>query len=244
MMSQTQAELLKIRTTRTTVGLLLGLVALELLVTLLTGLVGSSKFLLTEQDQNNLFGNGGLAGVFAALAGIMLVTSEYRFGTIRPTFLVTPIRSRVLWAKVAAGTVAGLLFGIVGESLALAIGLIILKARHVPLSYSAANFTLLICGTLAGVALWGALGVGLGAIVKNQVGGVVLLLAWGFVAENLLFHALPSIGRFLPVHDLLSMTGSTGAHFLTPGAATATLILWAVALSYSGLLMWQRRDVT
>ena len=244
MIAQTQAELLKIRSTRTTVGLLLGLVGIELLVTLLTGLVGSSKFLLTEQNQNNLFGNGGLAGVFAALAGIMLVTSEYRFGTIRPTFLITPIRSRVLWAKVAAGIIAGLIFGIIGEGLALGIGLIILKARHVPLSYSAADFALLIGGTLAGVALWGVLGVGLGAIVKNQVGGVVLLLAWGFLVEHLLFQFLPSIGRFLPVHDLESMTGSTGAHSLAPSAATVALILWAAILSYSGLLLWKRRDVS
>lgn len=243
MMSQTEAELLKIRSTRTTVGLLLGLVALELLVTLLTGIASSAKSLVTEQDQNYLFANGGLAGVFAALAGIMLVTSEYRFGTIRPTLLVTPIRGRVLWAKVTAGAIAGLVFGIVGEGLALTIGLIFLKARHIPLSYSAGNFTLLIWGTLAGVALWGALGVGLGAIVKNQVGAVVLLLAWGFLAENLLFQFLPSLGRFLPVHDLQSMTGSTGAHILAPSAAAVTLILWTALLSCSGLLLWKRRDV-
>jgi ABC-2 type transport system permease protein len=244
MMSQTEAELLKIRSTRTTVGLLFGLVALELLVTLLTGFASSTRSLLTEQDQNYLFGNGGLAGVFAALAGIMLVTSEYRFGTIRPTLLVTPIRRRVLWAKVIAGSIAGLLFGVVGEGLALGVGLAMLKARHVPLSYSAGNFTLLIWGTLAGVALWGALGVGLGAMVKHQVGAVVLLLAWGFLAENLLFQFLPSLGRFLPVHDLQSMTGNTGTHILAPGAATATLILWAGVLSFSGLLLWKRRDVS
>jgi ABC-2 type transport system permease protein len=244
MIAQAQAELLKIRSTRTTMGLLLGLVALEVLVTLLTGLVGSSKFLLTEQDQNNLFGNGGLAAVFAALAGIMLVTSEYRFGTIRPTFLVTPIRGRVLWAKVAAGVLAGLTFGFIGQGLALGLGLILLKLRHVPLSYSASNFTLLVCGTLAGVALWGALGVGVGAIVKNQVGGVVLLLAWGFLAENLFFQALPSIGRFMPVHALQSMTGSTSRHFLAPSAATVTLIFWAAVFSYGGLVLWKRRDVS
>lgn len=243
MMSQTEAELLKIRSTRTTVGLLLGLVALELLVTLLTGIASSTKSLVTEQDQNYLFANGGLAGVFAALAGIMLVTSEYRFGTIRPTLLVTPLRSRVLGAKVAAGTIAGLVFGVVGEGLALTIGLIFLKARHIPLSYSAGNFTLLIWGTLAGVALWGALGVGLGAVVKNQVVAVVLLLAWGFLAENLLFQFLPSLGRFLPVHDLQSLTGNTGAHILAPSAAAATLILWTAVLSCSGLLLWKRRDV-
>jgi ABC-2 type transport system permease protein len=243
MIAQVKSELLKIRSTKTTIGLLLGLVALELLVTLLTGLVGSTRFLITEQDQNNLLGNGGLAGVFAALAGIMLVTSEYRFGTIRPTFLVNPSRGRVLAAKVAAGTIAGLVFGVIGEGLVLAIGLVVLKARHVPISTSGGQFSLLIFGTLAGVALFGALGVGLGAIVKNQVGGVVALLAWGFLAENLLFQFVPSIGRFLPVHDLQSMTGDTASHFLSPSVATMAMILWAAALSYGGLLLWQRRDV-
>lgn len=243
MITQVKSELLKIRSTRTTIGLLLGLIALEVLVTLLTGIVGSSRFLITEQDQNSLLGNGGLAGVFSALAGIMLVTSEYRYGTIRPTFLVTPMRGRVLWAKTAAGAIAGLVFGVIGEGLVLTIGLVILKARGVPISMSGANFTLLICGTVGGVALFGAFGVGLGAIVKNQVGAVVALLAWGFVAENLLFQFVPSVGRFLPVHDLQSMTGDTTTHFLAPAAATSAMMLWAAALSYGGLLLWKRRDV-
>jgi ABC-2 type transport system permease protein len=243
MIAQVKSELLKIRSTRTTIGLLVGLIALEMLVTLLTGIVGSTKFLLTEQDQNSLLGNGGLAGVFSALAGIMLVTSEYRYGTVRPTFLVCPLRGRVLWAKVAAGTIAGLVFGIIGETLSTAIGLTILKARDVPISMSGSNFALLIIGTIGGVALFGAFGVGLGAIVKNQVGAVIALLAWGFVAENLLFQSVPSIGRFLPVHDLQSMTGDTSMHFLSPVPGTGAMIMWAATLSYGGLLLWKRRDV-
>ena len=39
MIAQTKAELLKIRSTRTTIGLLLGMLALILLFTLLTGLL-------------------------------------------------------------------------------------------------------------------------------------------------------------------------------------------------------------
>jgi hypothetical protein len=80
--AQTRAELLKIRSTRTTLGLLLALVGLALLFALLTGLLGKSGDLVGKENQRLLLGNGTLAGVFAALAGIMLVTSEYRFGTI------------------------------------------------------------------------------------------------------------------------------------------------------------------
>ena len=61
----------------------------------------------------------------------MLVTSEYRYGTIRPTILFTPNRSRVLAAKLAAGLLAGIVFGVVGEGLGLAIGYAIITGRGI-----------------------------------------------------------------------------------------------------------------
>ena len=90
MIAQIRAELLKIRSTRTTVGLILGMVALILLFTLLTGLLSHPSALASKEDQRELLSLGSLAGVFSALAGMLLVTSEYRFGTIRPTFLFNP----------------------------------------------------------------------------------------------------------------------------------------------------------
>ncbi len=108
MIAQTQAELLKIRSTRTTIGIVLGMIALILLFSLLSGLLTKPPHLTSTEDQRGLLSVGSLAGVFSALAGIMLVTSEYRFGTIRPTFLFTPRRSRVVAAKLAAGLLAGL----------------------------------------------------------------------------------------------------------------------------------------
>ena len=98
MIAQLRAELLKVRSTRTTLGLLLGMVALILLFVLLTGLLTSAISLSTAENQRQLIGIGSLAGVFAALAGVLLVTSEYRYGTIRPTILFNPVRSHVLAA--------------------------------------------------------------------------------------------------------------------------------------------------
>jgi hypothetical protein len=93
--AQVRAELLKIRSTRTTIGIVLGMIALILLFSLLSGLLTKAPSLTSTEDQRGLLSVGSLAGVFSALAGIMLVTSEYRFGTIRPTFLFTPKRSRL-----------------------------------------------------------------------------------------------------------------------------------------------------
>lgn len=224
-------------------GLLVGLIALALMFTILTGTLSPTSQVLTAQDQISLLSFGSIAGVFAALAGIMLVTSEYRFGTIRPTFLFNPSRSRLFVSKIAAGILAGLVFGVVGEGIVYSIGVIILKARGIPISMNGGNVTLLIVGAIVGTALWGAIGVGLGAIVPNQVGAVISLLAWGFVVENLVFGFLPSIGRFLPIHAQDSMMGLTTQHLLPSGGGVAILVAWTVALAGIGLALLKGRDV-
>jgi ABC-2 type transport system permease protein len=242
--AQTRAELLKIRSTRTTLGLLLGMIGLALLFALLTGLLSKTGHLTAKEDQRGLLGNGSLAGVFAALAGIMLVTSEYRFGTIRPTLLYTPQRVRVIAAKLVAGVLAGLAFGVIGEGLVFGIGYGILAGRGIIVSLNGGEITLLVLGTLAAVALWGAIGVGLGAVVRNQVGAVIALLAWGFVVENLLFAFVPSVGRFAPVHAQNALIGLTTTHLLAPAAGGAALIGWTLALALAGVILTRRRDVS
>jgi ABC-type transport system involved in multi-copper enzyme maturation permease subunit len=240
---QARAELLKIRSTRTTVGIVLGMIALILLFSLLSGLVTKEPSLVSAEDQRGLLSVGSLAGVFSALAGIMLVTSEYRFGTIRPTFLFTPRRSRVVAAKLAAGLLAGILFGVVGEGLGFGIGYASLAGRGIEYALNGGETTLLLLGTLAGVALWGALGVGVGMIVRNQVGAIIGLLAWGFVAENLLFAFVPSVGRFAPVHAQDALIGLTTDHLLPAAAGGVVLLAWTIAFALAAIVLAARRDV-
>jgi hypothetical protein len=76
MTAQIRAELLKIRSTRTALGLILGMIALILLFTLLTGLLTHPSGLASREDQRELLSVDSFAGVFAALAGVLLVTSE------------------------------------------------------------------------------------------------------------------------------------------------------------------------
>jgi ABC-type transport system involved in multi-copper enzyme maturation permease subunit len=241
--AQARAELLKIRSTRTTVGIVLGMIALVLLFSLLSGLVTKAPSLVSAEDQRGLLSVGSLAGVFSALAGIMLVTSEYRFGTIRPTFLFTPRRSRVVAAKLAAGLLAGILFGVVGEGLGFGIGYASLAGRGIEYALNGGETTLLLLGTLAGVALWGALGVGVGMIVRNQVGAIIGLLAWGFVAENLLFAFVPSVGRFAPVHAQDALIGLTTDHLLPAAAGGVVLLAWTIAFALAAIVLAARRDV-
>ena len=139
MIAQVNAELLKVRSTRTTLGLVLGMIGLTVLIVLLTGLLTHPDGLTTKDDQLSLFATGGVALIFSRLAGVLLITSEYRYATIRPTFLFTPRRSNVLSAKLMAGLMAGLVFGAAAVGLALGIGSLILSARGIRSSSTAAR---------------------------------------------------------------------------------------------------------
>jgi ABC-2 type transport system permease protein len=200
--------------------------------------------LTTAENQRGLFGVGSLAGVFSALAGVLLVTGEYRFGTIRPTFLFTPRRSRVIGAKLVASAHAGVAFGVVGEALGFGLGDVCLRARGIPLALHGSSLTLLLLGTVAAVALWGAIGASVAAIVRNQIGTIIGLLAWGFIVENLLFAFVPSVGRLTPGEAESALTGLTTNHLLSPAAGGAVLVTWVAALALAGLALTARRDVS
>jgi ABC-2 type transport system permease protein len=240
---QTRAELLKIRSTRTTVGLALGLIAIVLLFVLLTGLLSDSNSLSDNGNQQDLLAVGSLAALFAALAGVLVVTSEFRFGTIRPTFLFTPRRSRVILAKLIASMLAGIVFAVVGVGLSFGIGRAILSGRGIPFALDGGDVALLLFGALAASALWGAIGVGLASILRNQIGSVIGLIAWSLLVENLLFGLVPSVGRFTPGRASDALMGLNTDHLLPAAAGGAVLIAWTAALAVAGLALTARRDV-
>jgi hypothetical protein len=243
MIAQIRAELLKIRSTRTTVGLILAMIALILLFTLLSGLLTHPSGLASKEDQRQLLGVSSLAGVFSALAGVLLVTSEYRFGTIRPTILFNPVRSHLLAAKLVAGTLAGAAFGIIGEAIGWAVGYAILDERGISVVLGSGDILLLTLGGIAGAALWGAIGAGLGTIIHNQVGGIITLLAWGLVVDNLLFGLAPSVGRFTPTRASDALMGLRVDHLVSPGVGAITLIAWAGVLAALGIALSVRQDI-
>jgi len=244
MIAQLKSELLKVRSTRTTIGLFAGMIGLTLLIVLLTGLLTHPYNLTTKQNQRGLFAPSAVALIFSGLAGVLLITSEYRHGTIRPTFLFTPRRARVVSAKLIAGLLTGLVFGAVSLGLAIGIGSLILSARGIPSSLSGGDFAQLIWGGLAATALFGAFGVGLGAILRNQVGAVIALLAWDFVVNSLLFGLAPSVGRYMPTPASDSLLGLKTARLLPPAAGGAVLLAWTAALALAGFILTLRRDVT
>lgn len=243
MTDQIRAELLKIRSTRTTLGLVLGMVALVLLFVLLRGFLDDVQGLSSKSDQLSFLGVGSIAALFAALAGVLVVTSEYRFGTIRPTIIFNPRRSQVVGAKLVASMLAGLVFAVVGLGLSFGIGRAILSSRSIPLALDGGDVAQLLLGTLAVTALWGAIGVGLSAILRNQIASVVGLLVWSLLVGPLLFGLVPKVGRFGPGSASDALMGMTADHLLPAAAGAAVLVAWAAVLAAVGIGLTARRDV-
>ena len=135
----------------------------------------------------DLLGIAGLAQVFALVLGILAVTTEFRHGTITPSLLVVPDRVAAdRWPSSAPAWPPASRSGWWRPACAAAIGAAILNARGIDTGLDGSQLTKLIVGGTVATALFAALGVGVGAIVRNQVGAVVGTLVYLFVLENLL----------------------------------------------------------
>jgi ABC-type transport system involved in multi-copper enzyme maturation permease subunit len=245
MRAQLRAEFLKQRSTRTILGLSAAMLGLVLLVALLHALSLSTSDLAKRSGQLRVLVEGGevVGALFAGLLGAMSFTGEFRHGTIRPTFLVTPRRDRVVAAKASASALTGFVFGLMATAVAAAAGTVALAARGVTIQLDAGDYALLLVGGGAAAAMWAVIGLGLGAIVRNQVATVVGLFVWLLFIENLLVDSVPGVSRYAPGVLGQAITGQQTGALHTPALAALLLTLYAAAAAAAGWLATTRRDV-
>jgi ABC-2 type transport system permease protein len=246
--AQLRAELLKLRSTRTGPGLVATMLVLVLLAVLLHGFgVAADSVGSTSEQLTILFGRGEFLGaLFAALLGALSITSEFRHGTIRPTLLVSPSRGRVVAAKVWASMLIGAGFGLVACALAAGVGTAALRARGIEVQLDAGDYALLLAGGTAAAALWAAIGVGLGALVRDQVPTLIGICAWLFFVEGLVVGDIADVadvGRFAPGAAAAAISGQDPDTLLAPGVGLVLLALYAAAAAVAGSLATARRDV-
>jgi len=244
-----QAELLKLRTTRSARVLLAltaaGTAALVTVVLLLAGRLGQPALDGDALRQLVLVPDGPLT-LAALVLGILGMAGEFRHGTATSAFLVTPVRGRVVAAKLVAGAVAGLAMALAATAVVLAIALPWLPAKGVEVAVADTGLATRLAGLWAAVALYAVVGVALGALLRNQVAAVVVgLLWWQGGVEELVVGVLrrPGLERWLPE--------GAAAALLAPG--DATLPMWAgglvlaaygLGLALVGGRLVVRRDLT
>jgi ABC-2 type transport system permease protein len=235
------AELFKLRTTRTSWGVTLGSLALVLIISTIAALAADFSAQDTPSDVLQI---AGLLQIFALVLGILIVATEFRHGTITPSLLAVPDRARLVLAKLVAALAAGALLGLVG---AFACALIIVPAL-VDADLLSSEVIELIVGNAVASALFAAMGVGLGALIRNQVGAIIGALGWIFLVEPLLT-IIPGF------EDVISKWFPSGAANQAAGTAElddmlgqlpAALLTAAYAAAFvaAGIVVIRRRDVS
>jgi ABC-2 type transport system permease protein len=236
------AELLKIRTTRTFWGLTAGAVGLVLLIVVLSLSLDDS--LNTETNVHDLLSVAGFSGLLALVLGVVVGAGEYRHGTIAWTLLVTPRRLRAVSAQVLACGLAGIAIGLTAFVLATAVAIPWLSARDAPLP-SVSELLELVAGVVAYAGLAAALGAGLGALLRNQVAGVVIVLVGLFVVDPTLAALDESLAAFTLSGLGAAINGASddSSDLLAPVTAGLVWALYALLFVALAAIRTANRDI-
>jgi ABC-2 type transport system permease protein len=238
------SELLKLRTTRTFYGLAGAAVGLVMLAVVLVLALTDSAF--DESDVRSLLSSAGAAGLMMLILGVVFSAGEYRHGTIASTLLVTPVRLRVATGQALACGLAGAAISFVAAALTAVVALPWLGAKDAA-SLSSGE----VLGIFAGGILYGALaaafGAGLGALLRNQVVGVVLVLVFLFVVDPMTA-LIEGYDKFSLTGLQTSITGGSeedfgGDDLLPFGVATLIWLGYTAVLVGAAALLTSRRDI-
>lgn len=221
-----QAELLKLRTTRTFAALVGAALALSLLVVVLVSILGDD---FSAEDARDLF-TTDFTGLFIILLGVIGMAGEWRHRTITSTVLAAPDRLRLLAAKMLSYAAAGALLSLIVTVTIMLVGTVILSLRDEETA-AASDLLDVLWRNLLVAALLGALGVGIGAIVRNQVAAIVGVLFVAFVLEPTLIGLAPEYGRFGPTQGAPAGILSSGgfgddSDFHSPAIAVLVMLGW------------------
>lgn len=188
------------------------------------------------------------ATAMIAVLAVIGMTGEFRHKTATATFLFTPRRWRVIAAKLVTYPLVGIGYAIACIAAAIAIALPWLSSKGIDVSLTGNGIPGALAGVIAAVALFGALGVALGALVRDQVAATVGLVVYLFIAETLIARipGLENVSGYLPgiAERALSQVHQSNTHFLEPWQGGATLIVYAVVLAGAGWFCTARRDIT
>ena len=194
--------------------------------------------------------------ILAAVLGLIVASGEFRHASATLTYLATPDRKRVLFAKLLAAAFVGAIFGLVAAAVSTGLGLAFIAGRGDPIVLGAATMLSHAAGAMLGAALMAMIGVGLGSLIRSQLVGIIAIFIWALVVESVIGGLFASIRPYLPYTASTTLAGIKlgGAAFgpahsvkggsALPFAAAAILLvgvagLVSVVASYTTM----RRDI-
>jgi ABC-2 type transport system permease protein len=187
--------------------------------------------------------------VMATLA----VTTEYRFGTIRTSFLSVPRRIPILLAKTGVAAVLSGLVGLITAFGAWGLGNVLVPDADLALNSGADWRALLGVGLVYFFAA--IIAVAVGILIRQSAGAIAIVICWPLLLEGIGL-AIPKVGDFIGDWGPFSRVNwfLTGNQGVSPGEGsvpnsvmgpTASLLYfaaWAVGLLIISLVVAKKRD--
>lgn len=226
-----------------------------------TGSLGGDRPPLPADDlAATLYSTATSVGyVFPLLIGTLMVTSEFRHKTLTPTFLATPRRGLVLWAKLLVGVLLGVVYGVVGIVASVGASAGFLAGYDLDTELTSPDIWAQLGRMLLASVLWVLIGIGVGALVRSQVGAIVGVLVFTQFLEPVgraaasFVEGLSDVTQYLPGAASDALVGASvftvgmpadGSQALEWWAGGAVLLGYAVVLVLLGHLFSWRRDVS
>ncbi len=238
-------EFLKLRTTRSA-WVIVG--AAQLVVILgISGAFASGKDPNDPQTVLLAFSHIGVVSIFSLMLGITAVAGEYRNKTVTDTYLATPSRGKVVGAKVIAYGIVGIVNGLLATVTASAATAIWLNTKGTSLDLGMPGLGRTVLGCLLWNVCFAAVGVGVGALVRNLSGAIAGALVWIAIVEGMIGQILGDSARWLPFRAGAAMQGLPsvgGSQQLSQVTGGLMLVAYAVAFVAVALATSMRRDVT
>ncbi len=245
-----RAEFLKLRTTQVWFWMLMASVAISAL--LVVGALASGDGVRTVADVPDMFTSSGTAYIAVFVLGVLGVTTEFRYQTITPTVLATPSRWAIMTAKMITYAIVGAVYSLACILVQLAIALPWLSAKGIHVSLGGDHIPRALVGVFVVVAIYGIIGLGAGALLRNQIVAVTVGILFLLILQNIVV-AIPVVKNAYPylpggaTSSILTITGSrsfNGVQILSTAGGVGVLLAWAFVPAMLGAATTMNRDIT
>lgn len=200
-------------------------------------------------DPTNLFMSSGLfVGQLAiCVLGVMVITTEYATGTIRPTLLAVPRRLPVLGAKVVV-------FGLLTLVVSLAVcftsffaGATILQSK-ISVSLGDPGVLRAVVGGGLYLSTLGVYSMAIGAVIRHTAGGIATVIGSVLVLPPLVTLLPGSVAGYVYAYlpseagRLITQAIPADHALLTPWQGYGVFVLWTVLLLVAAAAQLKSRD--
>ncbi|MGC4151919.1 MAG: hypothetical protein QM628_02410 [Propionicimonas sp.] len=228
-----------------------------LILTILASIILTLAYCILDAGPELRFSTPQTAGVyamanlsfFAAIAGVLIASSEYAGGQLTATALAVPRRGKVLAAKLV-------LSAIITAGLGLVLAVYIATITQAPLGdqsvYATGTANTLLSSLALAIASWigvGIISTSLAFIIRSQTIALAAMIVLAFGGTPLMI-ALP-VFQYLPTNAGVLMyidRENQTSDWLSPPditvlAAAITLAIWCIAAVTAATIALTRRDI-